>query len=763
MNTEPCNDAERETRLNELLIAYVEEVQQGRAPDRRQYLARYPEFAAELQEFLTLRDQMSRLAAPLREAALANSPVRPERRLLRSEKAVAGTELGQIGEFQLLREIGRGGMGIVYEAFQTSLNRRVALKVLPFAAAFDPKQLQRFQNEAQAAAQLHHANIVPVYGVGHERGVHYYAMQLIDGQSLAALIEELRPREARKVAEPSSAAIPAGRSEATAGKAASAVDAPMPDGPGLYGAETAAAHHASFSTERSTRRVHFFRRIAQLIQKAAEAVEHAHQAGIIHRDIKPANLLLDAGGNLWITDFGLAFFQSATSLTMTGELLGTLRYMSPEQAGGQRSLIDQRTDIYSLGATLYELLTLRPIFDGTDRQALMEQILHTEPQPPRAIDRSIPPELETIVLKAIGKAPAERYATAGELAEDLQRFLEDRPIRARRPSLVEKTTKWARRHRPVVISAIVVLLLAMAGMFVATVLIAEAYDRERQKAQEADVQRARAQVSFRQARQVVDQLAQIGEEDLADRPDLEDLRWRILGKALTYYQDFIIQRRDDPSTRADLDASQARAAKILNELKILMRSLYYIPLRWPEVQDELQLSRAKRDAIVRMQEGWRRSLSESHGLLSGEREQRRLEMARKQETDVAQLLSAAEHGRFKQIAIQFLGALAFSDPDVGEALQLKPDQVKQFRAIQDKVGDPGLFGWPERHGPTPAADGEGSRDIIVNLLGEEQLLKWQALTGKPSQGLAAHFTEQKRKWLEQFGGSPPSGKPVPRP
>src|SRR5438445_5350764 len=190
MNTEPCNDAERETSLNELLIAYVEEVQQGRAPDRRQYLSRYPEFAAELQEFLTLRDQMRRLAGPLREAALAKSagPGKADSRPLRAEKA----ELGEIGEFQLLREIGRGGMGIVYEAFQTSLNRRVALKVLPFAAALDPKQLQRFQNEAQAAAQLHHANIVPVHGVGHERGVHYYAMQLIDGQSLAQVIADCR-------------------------------------------------------------------------------------------------------------------------------------------------------------------------------------------------------------------------------------------------------------------------------------------------------------------------------------------------------------------------------------------------------------------------------------------------------------------------------------------------------------------------------------------------------------------------------------------
>src|SRR5437588_3474028 len=202
MTVEHHDEAERESRLNEILLTYLEEVQCGKAPERRELLSRHPEFAAELREFLTLREQIGRLAAPLRASPLSGSgsaaPSGPPASGSSHDLAVENkpettppTELGQIGEFRLLREIGRGGMGVVYEAHQISLNRRVALKVLPFAAAFDPKQLRRFENEAEAAAQLHHTNIVPVFAVGHERGVHYYAMQLIDGQSLAALIDEL--------------------------------------------------------------------------------------------------------------------------------------------------------------------------------------------------------------------------------------------------------------------------------------------------------------------------------------------------------------------------------------------------------------------------------------------------------------------------------------------------------------------------------------------------------------------------------------------
>jgi Protein kinase domain len=215
------------------------------------------------------------------------------------------------------------------------------------------------------------------------------------------------------------------------------------------------------TTEQSTRSPAFFRTAAGLGVQAAQALEHAHQMGVVHRDIKPANLLVDVRGNLWITDFGLAHCQSQAGLTMTGDLLGTLRYMSPEQALAKRFVLDHRTDVYSLGATLYELLTLEPAFAGTDRQELLRQIAFEKPTRPRRLNRAIPAELETIVLKALEKNPQDRYATAQDLADDLRRWLEDRPIQARRPSWRQRAAKWARRHRPLVWAAAVVLLVTL--------------------------------------------------------------------------------------------------------------------------------------------------------------------------------------------------------------------------------------------------------------------------------------------------------------
>jgi WD40 repeat protein/serine/threonine protein kinase len=375
--------------------------------------------------------------------------------------------LGTLGDFRLLREVGRGGMGVVYEAEQMTLNRRVALKVLPFAATLDPRHIQRFKHEAQAAAYLHHTNIVPVYTVGCERGVYYYAMQFIEGQTLAALIRGLR----RQGPEPSSSAP-------TPLYASSQADGERPK-------PTARPPTAAVpSTQRSAPDPAYHRRAAQLGVQAAEALEHAHQLGVIHRDIKPANLLIDGAGNLWVTDFGLAHCQSQVGLTLTGDLVGTLRYMSPEQALGGRAPVDHRTDIYSLGATLYELLALRPAFPGRDRQELLRQIAQEEPVPPRQLDRAIPAELETIVLKALAKAPEERYATAGELADDLRRFLEDRPIRARRPTALQRARKWARRHQALVRSALVsgVLLLALAVIALA---LSNHFIRQEQRQTEA--------------------------------------------------------------------------------------------------------------------------------------------------------------------------------------------------------------------------------------------------------------------------------------
>jgi WD40 repeat protein/serine/threonine protein kinase len=361
-----------------------------------------------------------------------------------------------LGDYRIVREVGRGGMGVVYEAEQLSLGRRVALKVLPFAAALDPRHLQRFKNEAQAAAHLHHTNIVPVHAVGCERGVHFYAMQFIEGRTVAALIEELRkaPRpESASRAEGLTSARP-GPADAT-GPYAPLPPAPVPDTP---------TQPVALSTERSAVGPAFFRSVAGLGLQAAAALDYAHRQGVIHRDIKPSNLLVDGQGTLWVADFGLAHILGDAGLTLTGDLVGTLRYMSPEQTAGKQVLVDQRTDIYSLGVTLYEFLTLQPAFPGDDRQVLLRQILAEEPRPPRRLNRAVPAELETVVLKAMAKEPGDRYPTAGALAEDLRRFLDDRPILARRASLAERSWRWCRRNPALaVLTASVVLLLALVA------------------------------------------------------------------------------------------------------------------------------------------------------------------------------------------------------------------------------------------------------------------------------------------------------------
>ncbi len=408
-------------RVAEVLDAYLRALETGDAPNRETLLARHPDLKGELGAALDTLDFVHRASHGLAGAK-------------GGEDAAPGKALG---DYHLLREIGRGGMAVVYEAQQVSLGRRVALKVLPFAAVLDPKQLQRFKNEAMAAAHLRHPNIVPVYGVGCERGVHYYAMQYVEGQSLAAAIRDLK------------------------------------------GGGTGEGTKTPISSHGSNREPAYIRMAAALGVQAAEALDHAHELGIVHRDVKPGNLLVDAIGTLWVTDFGLARSLNDVGLTMTGEILGTIRYMSPEQALAKRVPIDHRTDVYSLGATLYELFTLEPAFPGDDPHVVIQDIATKEPAPPRKLNPALPRDLETVLLKAMSKDPASRYSTAQEMADDLKRFLEDRPIEARRPGFVRRTGKWGRRHRGLVTTAIGVLVLAVAGLAAATALVW----REKQRAE----------------------------------------------------------------------------------------------------------------------------------------------------------------------------------------------------------------------------------------------------------------------------------------
>ena len=422
--------------VEQLAEEFMDRLRRGERPDVSAYAAAHPELADEIRDLFPALVVMEEVK-PAGTEPHAPAPEEPPE---------------QLGDYRILREVARGGMGVVYEAEQAALGRHVALKVLPAQTGGDPLRLLRFRREARSAARLHHTNIVPVFDVGSAGGVHYYAMQFIRGQGLDEVLRELRRlRAGGTPTEPAADDLTASLADGLrTGVFAGAPIVPAAKSPAPP-SETSALFTGPVS--------HYFRSITGLGVQAADALAHAHAQRVLHRDVKPSNLLLDRQGALWLTDFGLAK-DDGDDLTRTGDVVGTLRYMAPERFKG---VSDPRTDVYALGVTLYELLTLRPAFDEADRVLLVRRITQDDPPRPRAIDPTIPRDLETVVLKAIEKEPARRYSSATEMADDLRRVLADRPVRARRASWREQAWRWCRRNPAVAASLAAAFVFLTAG------------------------------------------------------------------------------------------------------------------------------------------------------------------------------------------------------------------------------------------------------------------------------------------------------------
>jgi WD40 repeat protein len=394
------HDSARDRRLEEILHTYLQAVDAGQAPDRDALLQQHPEFASELAAFFANQDEVAQLARGMADPAALPAAEVPTLAPGEASVPAPGTQVRYFGDYELLEEIARGGMGVVYRARQVSLNRVVALKMILAGQLASPQDVQRFHTEAEAAANLDHPNIVPIYEVGQHEGQHYFSMKLIEGGSLGDCVERFRDD----------------------GQAA-----------------------------------------ARLLQTAARAVHYAHQRGILHRDLKPANILLDAKGEPHVSDFGLAKrAEGGSHLTQSGAIVGTPSYMAPEQARAEKGL-STAVDTYSLGAILYELLTGRPPFRAATPLDTILQVLEQEPVPPSKLDRRADRDLETISLKCLDKDPAKRYGSAEALAEDLERRLQGEPILARPVGRAERMVKWARR-RPAVAALLAVSAVALAAV-----------------------------------------------------------------------------------------------------------------------------------------------------------------------------------------------------------------------------------------------------------------------------------------------------------
>jgi serine/threonine protein kinase len=492
------DDNSTTSRADAAIAEFLEGVERGAPPNLDEFLALYQDVETELREFLedykALEKMSPRVSVDCAGARWSGGTTPPGLEMPLTLPRV-------FGNFELLNEIARGGMGIVYKAHQTKPSRVVALKMILTGRLASKKDRERFYAEAEAAAALDHPNIVPIFETGECEGQHYFTMGFVEGESLADRLARgpLLPREA-----------------------------------------------------------------AAIVRDVALAAHYAHERGIIHRDLKPANILIDQQGRVRVTDFGLARQQTdATHLTCTGQLLGTPSFMPPEQIAGQRQDIGPSADIYALGATLYTLVCGRPPFQAGSIADTLRQVAEQEPLALRQFDRAIPRDLETIALNCLQKLPARRYQTAQDLADDLQRFLSDLPIVARRTSHAERVVRWCRRNPLVaalsgaaaatLIGALIMLILSNWRIRSESAALAEALDQK--------------DAALSTAHEAVNQmLTEVADKKFSDIPLGHPLRVSLLKDALKFYEG--LAQLDEKRT-----ALGPEMATVLHEMAGLQREL----------------------------------------------------------------------------------------------------------------------------------------------------------------------------------------------
>ncbi|MEM7456760.1 MAG: serine/threonine-protein kinase [Planctomycetota bacterium] len=568
------SDPQNRDPLEELMDEFSARCRAGENPSVSEYVQRLPEQEDEIRDMfptVALMEQMKKRA----DSSVASHPV------------VSTEDIPkQLGNYQILREIGRGGMGVVFQAVQEGLERKVALKVMNANAITSEMQLKRFRREVRSAAGLHHTNIVPVFAVGEDNGTHYYSMQFIDGVSLDEYIGAVRSNS-------TDAGFGASRTLArtrqlTEAELAETRAFELPEKVETAGGESNDGESGEFTLEHGKEPLansnadvysgsRYWRRVATIGYQISDALQWAHDHGVLHRDIKPQNLLLDRIGNVWVTDFGLAKLEDdQVDASQTGNIVGTLMYMSPEQLQGKASAA---SDVYSLGLTLYELLALKAAF-GKEGQTttIAERLKPKEVTPLRTINPSIPRDLETIVMKAIRHDSADRYSSAQQMRDDLEAFLEGRAISARRATPVEKLWKWARRN-PALAASLSLLLLVLTMFAVIAqagrMRIEQALEDTRESKKLADTRLDLATDgydaildTYTEQSVETDDVFDIREETTIDAPvTIADTRR--LALLLEHYEQFALQGENDP----ELNLKIARAKSSLGDIQMKLGSL----------------------------------------------------------------------------------------------------------------------------------------------------------------------------------------------